>query len=86
MRTSFFGYEKSKSALTAPAPLLMWGSRRGARSRAAVRAGGNGGAAAASGSGAADDLYGAGMGVTAPRGDFASYQVFSGKSDWTYNA
>ena len=24
MRTSFFGYEKSKSALTAPAPLFMW--------------------------------------------------------------
>ena len=58
MRTGFFGYEKSKSALTAPSPLFMWGSRRGARPRAAVRAGGNGGAPAASSSAAGDVLLG----------------------------
>jgi len=45
-------------------------SRRGARNRAAVRAGGNGGAAAACGSAAGDDHYGAGLGVPAPPGDF----------------
>ena len=67
MRTGFFGYEKSKSALTAPAPLIMWGSRRGARNRAAARAGGNGGAAVACGSAAGDDRYVAGMGVPATR-------------------
>jgi len=40
-------------------------SRRGARKRAAVRAGGNVGAAAACGSAAGDDRYGAGIGVPA---------------------
>ena len=70
MRTGIFGYEKSKSALTAPAPLFMWGSRRGARIRAAVRAGGNGGAAAACDSAAGDDLYGAGMGGPATHAIF----------------
>lgn len=65
MRTGVFGYEESKSAQTAPAPPFIWGSRRGARNRAVVRAGGNGGAAAASGSAAGDDRYGAGMGVPA---------------------
>lgn len=51
-------------------PLFMRGNRRGARNRAAVRAGGNGGAAAACGSAAGDDRYGAGMGVPATHGDF----------------
>ena len=63
-----------------------YGSSRGARIRATVRAGGNGGVAAASGSAAGDDRYGAGLEIPAPPGDFSSYQVFSGKSDWTYNA
>ena len=53
---------------------VTW-SRRGARTRAAVRDGGNGGAAAASGSAAGDGLYGAGMGGPSPRGNFLSIAV-----------
>jgi len=52
MRTSFFGYEKSKSALPACASLLEGGGAAEAtRIRAAVPAGGNGGGAAACDSG-----------------------------------
>jgi hypothetical protein len=51
------------------------GSRRGARNRATVRAGGNGGAAAACGSAAGDDRYGAGLGIPATPGDFLASPV-----------
>ncbi len=53
---------------------VTW-SRRGARTRAAVRAGGNGGAAAASGSAAGDDRYVAGIGVPATPSDFLALPV-----------
>jgi len=89
MRTGFFGYEKSKSALTAPAPLFMWGSRRGARNRATVRAGGNGGAAAACGSAAGADLYGAGLGVPAPHVEIQHKTTFAAgakRGTWTRRA
>ena len=65
------GKARPKAAAGGPRVSACNGSRRGARNRATVRAGGNGGGAAVSGSAAGDDLYGAGMGVPAPRGDGA---------------